>query len=179
VTLTDHLPTGLTWAEDPNVAECTVTTATSQTLSCTWAEIAPSTTKTVSISGTTVTGNCPSISNTATVAARNETVANQADNSASATISVTCPQFFENPTTTTTQPPPTTTTQPPQVLPEVITTTTTAPTTTTTLAVLGVQLARTGDDTGIWLRLAGLFLVAGGLLLLAGDKRVWPAIRRQ
>jgi hypothetical protein len=84
------------------------------------------------------------------------------------------------PTTTTTQPP-TTTTQPPQVLPEVITTTTTTlpPTTTTTIKVLGVQLARTGSNTGIWLQLAGALLVLGGVLMLASDRRVWPVIQRR
>jgi uncharacterized repeat protein (TIGR01451 family) len=183
VTLTDNLPAGLTWAEDPNVTECTVSTGTAQVLSCTWSELAPATTKTVSVSGTTVTGNCPSISNTAVVAARNETVANQADNSASATINVTCPSPPPPPppTTTTTEAPTTTTTQPPEVLPEVITPTTTTlpPTTTTTIKVLGVQLARTGTDAGIWLQLAGALLMLGGVLVLASDRRVWPVIQRR
>jgi uncharacterized repeat protein (TIGR01451 family) len=187
VTLTDNLPAGLTWAEDPNVSECTVSSGSAQVLSCSWSEVAASTTKTVSVSGTTVTGNCPSISNTATVTARNEKVADQADNSASASIQVTCPSPPPPPpppppTTTTTLPPPTTTTQPPQVLPEVITTTTTTtlpPTTTTTIKVLGVQLARTGSDTGLWMQLAGALLVLGGVLLLASDRRVWPMIHRR
>jgi uncharacterized repeat protein (TIGR01451 family) len=186
VTLTDNLPAGLTWAEDPSVTECTVTSGSAQVLSCTWSEIAPSTTKTVSVSGTTVVGNCPSISNTATVAARNETTSNQTDNSASATINVTCPTPPPPPpppppTTTTTEAPTTTTTQPPQVLPEVITTTTLPPTTTTTsttIKVLGVQLARTGNDTGVWVRLAGIFLFMGGLLLVGSDRRLWTLRRR-
>jgi LPXTG-motif cell wall-anchored protein len=64
------------------------------------------------------------------------------------------------------------------VLPEVVeTTTTTAP--TTTLTVLGAQLARTGDDAAIWLRLAGIFLIAGGVLMLAADRRVWPLVNRE
>jgi LPXTG-motif cell wall-anchored protein len=53
------------------------------------------------------------------------------------------------------------------------------PTTTTTIKVLGVQLARTGSDTGIWMQLAGALLVLGGVLLLASDRRVWPLIQRR
>jgi hypothetical protein len=68
------------------------------------------------------------------------------------------------PTTTTTTLAPTTTA--PEVAPVLI-----APAPPTTVAVLGVQLARTGDPSWVLVALAGLLLSTGGALVLATGKR--------
>jgi len=78
------------------------------------------------------------------------------------------PIITDDTTTTTTT---TTTTVPDEVLGEEVTTTTAAPAeeTTTTEAVAGIQLPRTGVETGTLLVLAGIALVLGGLLVSASD----------
>ena len=85
---------------------------------------------------------------------------------------VGCPDCTFVIVTPTTAAPTTTTTAPPVVLPAVVetTTTTAAPTTTTIVQVLGVQLARTGTETGKWLQLAGLLLVLGGVAMSRGTR---------
>jgi LPXTG-motif cell wall-anchored protein len=73
-------------------------------------------------------------------------------------------------TTTTTSPP---TTEPPTTAPP-----TTAAATTGSVAVLGVQLARTGSDARVLLALAGLLMVAGGTALVVGRREEVTRARR-
>lgn len=87
VTLSDTLPAGLTWtlgnANDED--DCSIT---SGALSCSFGDMDPGATKTVVLNGVTDAGECPSISNTATVSATLDV--DHANNSSTASITVNC-----------------------------------------------------------------------------------------
>ena len=85
VTLTDPLPGGIPWIE--NSASCIITGAT---LICTFGDLAPGASASVVLTGQ-APGTCIQIPNTAVVSATNEPQSARGNNTASATISVTCP----------------------------------------------------------------------------------------
>jgi uncharacterized repeat protein (TIGR01451 family) len=89
VTLTDPLPEGLTWTpDDPSCA------IDGSTLTCHYDRLAPEATKVVTITAPTTTADCGSIVNKdARVASPNEPAGVTANNSASATITVNCPDL--------------------------------------------------------------------------------------
>jgi uncharacterized repeat protein (TIGR01451 family) len=89
VTLNDPLPPGVAWSIDPAVTGCSIS---SGTLSCTFATLDEGASKTIHVSGVTDAQDCGKLSNTATVAADNEG-SDQTDNSATATITVNCPNL--------------------------------------------------------------------------------------
>lgn len=87
VTLTDTLPAGITWTE--NSDDCTISAGV---LSCDFGDLAAgSSTDTVRVSGTTDSGDCGNIENTATVASTNELQADQDNNSSTDDVDVSCP----------------------------------------------------------------------------------------
>jgi uncharacterized repeat protein (TIGR01451 family) len=93
VTLSDVLPdSGLAWAENPDVSACTVTDAAGgDLLSCSMASLAAGASFSVTVEAATNPEICDyTLSNTATVAASNESARKTGNNSASASISVTC-----------------------------------------------------------------------------------------
>jgi uncharacterized repeat protein (TIGR01451 family) len=72
VVLTDVLPSGLTWTiGGANASQCSPASpvAGGTTLTCQLGDMTPGSTRTITLSATTTAANCPSISNTATVAA--------------------------------------------------------------------------------------------------------------
>ncbi|MFN8470910.1 MAG: DUF11 domain-containing protein [Anaerolineae bacterium] len=86
VTLSDTLPTG-TWSiGGADGGSCSITAGV---LNCSFGDLAPNATRTVTLSRATTAADCGTISNTATVSATNE--ANTANNSSTATITVLCP----------------------------------------------------------------------------------------
>ncbi|HET7702272.1 MAG TPA: hypothetical protein VFK35_02655, partial [Candidatus Limnocylindrales bacterium] len=86
VSLTDTLPAGVAWSEDS--ASCSITAGV---LSCNFGDLAAGASASVTVSGTTDAADCAGLNNTALVAATNEPVADQSDNSDSASIVVNCP----------------------------------------------------------------------------------------
>ena len=87
VTLTDNLPTGLTWSENPDNPNCSIDTApTPDVLSCNFGDLASGASRTVHIEATTAQANCVTIQNTAVVSATNDT-----SEQASDTVTVDCP----------------------------------------------------------------------------------------
>jgi uncharacterized repeat protein (TIGR01451 family) len=100
VTLTDTLPSGLTWSlGGANAAACSIS---SGTLTCNFGSLAPSDSRTVTLSAVTSASNCGTINNTAVVSATNDS--NSANNSSSASITVNCkPSAQITPTNTTCQ----------------------------------------------------------------------------
>jgi uncharacterized repeat protein (TIGR01451 family) len=92
VTLSDPLPagSGVTWSIDPAYSgpgTCQITTSgTTQTLGCSFGNMAPGTTATVSVSSPTTGSSCGTYPNTATASAANDGTVQ-----ASASITVTCP----------------------------------------------------------------------------------------
>jgi len=90
VTLHDPLPGGVNWAINPPVAGCAIV---SNTLDCSFASLASGASVTIHVSGLTDNGDCAGLDNTAVVAASNEPVADQSDNSDSASIDVNCPDI--------------------------------------------------------------------------------------
>jgi uncharacterized repeat protein (TIGR01451 family) len=94
VTLSDVLPdSGLAWAENPDVGACTVTdSAGGDVLSCSVATLAAGASFSVTVEAATNPESCDyGLNNTATVAADNESARKTGNNTASASISVTCP----------------------------------------------------------------------------------------
>jgi uncharacterized repeat protein (TIGR01451 family) len=94
VTLSDVLPdSGLAWAENPDVGACSVTdSASGDVLSCSVATLAAGASFSVTVEAATNAEACDyALSNTATVAASNESARKTGNNTASASISVTCP----------------------------------------------------------------------------------------
>jgi hypothetical protein len=89
VLLTDTLPGGLTWQENPDKTECTIMGGS--TLSCTLDTLADGASFSVTVTATTTTANCGALPNTASVSADNEDQARLGNNQASATITVECP----------------------------------------------------------------------------------------
>jgi uncharacterized repeat protein (TIGR01451 family) len=87
VTLADTLPAGTWTLGGANAASCTLA---SSSLSCTFGTMASGTSKTITLSRASTTGDCSMpIANTATVNATGDS--NAANNTSSATITVTCP----------------------------------------------------------------------------------------
>ena len=84
VVITDSLPAGVTWTD--NSASCTVT---SSTLSCGPMTIAAHTTFSVTVTGVTDAGDCPSLSNTASYTSTNGGSGSTASNPT--VITVNCP----------------------------------------------------------------------------------------
>ena len=89
VTLSDTLPSGVVWSEDS--AACSITAGV---LSCNFGDLANSATRTVHVTGATDAADCGVLTNTAVVAASNESVENVGDNSSTATITVNCPDLL-------------------------------------------------------------------------------------
>lgn len=85
VTLNDPLPSGISWTEDS--PSCSIT---SNTLTCSFGDLAPGATRTVNLSGVTDAEDCRVLTNTATVGASNESTADQADNTGTGTVEVLC-----------------------------------------------------------------------------------------
>ncbi len=69
VVITDTLPSGVTWTESPDNANCTITGGV--TLSCGPLTIPAMSSFSVTVQGTTDAGECPSISNTASFTSTN------------------------------------------------------------------------------------------------------------
>jgi uncharacterized repeat protein (TIGR01451 family) len=88
VTLSDTLPSGVVWSEDS--AACSITAGV---LTCNFGDLADGATRTVHVTGATDAADCGTLSNTAVVAASNESVENVGDNSSTATITVNCPDI--------------------------------------------------------------------------------------
>ena len=88
VTVSDNLPAGLTWTENPDNAQCSIT---GNVLSCNFGSMAASTSKSVTITATAVAGVCGTVSNTATISASNEASGQTGNNSATANVTVACP----------------------------------------------------------------------------------------
>ncbi|WP_436793410.1 DUF7507 domain-containing protein [Actinospongicola halichondriae] len=87
VTLTDTLPAGIVWSE--NSADCSIAAGE---LSCDFGDLAAgASTTTVRVSGTTDTGECGNVENTATVASTNELDAATQNNSSTDDVDVSCP----------------------------------------------------------------------------------------
>ncbi len=89
VTLTDTLPNGIVWSEDS--AACSISGGV---LTCAFGDLADGATRTVHVTGATDAADCGTLSNTAVVAASNESVQNVGDNSSTATITVNCPDLL-------------------------------------------------------------------------------------
>jgi len=89
VTLTDTLPSGVVWSEDS--AACSITAGL---LSCNFGDLTDGATRTVHVTGVTDAADCGVLTNTAVVAASNESVENVGDNSSTATITVNCPDLL-------------------------------------------------------------------------------------
>ncbi len=85
-TLTDTLPAGITWSEDS--ADCSISAGT---MTCSFGDIAQGGSRTIHVSGPTTKDNCAVLSNTATVAATNES--NTSNNTSTATIGVNCAEI--------------------------------------------------------------------------------------
>ena len=100
VTLTDTLPTGLTWTVGgADIGDCSVsgtalvdgaTVNGGDTIECNFGPLGPNETRSITVSATPDAGSCAaSISNTATVAADGDT--DTSNNSATAVFTVRCP----------------------------------------------------------------------------------------
>jgi len=90
VTLHDQLPNGVAWHESPDNPDCTISTGV---LDCAFGDLAEGASASVHIVGATDQADCGTLTNTATVAADNEDAAFGSDNSATATITVQCPDL--------------------------------------------------------------------------------------
>jgi uncharacterized repeat protein (TIGR01451 family) len=88
VNLTDTLPTGVAWSEDPDVTACSIAAGV---LSCDFGDLAEGASASVHISGTTDAADCGTLTNTAIVSASNEAADGPDNNSATATVTVDCP----------------------------------------------------------------------------------------
>ena len=87
VTLSDTLPAGLSWTENPETS-CTVS---SGSLNCSIGTLTPGASFLVTVQAPTTTAQCESLPNTATVSGTNEALDLPANNSASDTVIVECP----------------------------------------------------------------------------------------
>ncbi|MGH3861330.1 DUF7507 domain-containing protein [Actinokineospora sp.] len=96
VTLSDPLPAGVAWVENPDVAQCSITAGV---LSRDWGTLAPNASVSVTVEGVTDAADCGVLTNTARVSAANET--DTSDNSATATVTVNCPDLVITKTTDT------------------------------------------------------------------------------
>jgi len=89
VTISDALPAGLTWTENPDKAECVISGGNS--LSCTNITLAPGASFSVTVQGTTDAGDCPSILNRATFTSANDGSGASHPEGQGVQISVLCP----------------------------------------------------------------------------------------
>jgi uncharacterized repeat protein (TIGR01451 family)/fimbrial isopeptide formation D2 family protein len=89
VTISDALPAGLTWEEDPDKTECVISGGNS--LSCTNITLAPGASFSVTVKGTTDAGDCPSILNRATFTSANDGSGASHPEGQGVQISVLCP----------------------------------------------------------------------------------------
>lgn len=89
VTINDTLPTGLTWVEDPDRAECQI--AGGNGLSCSGITIAPAGSFSVTVKGVTDAGDCPSILNRATFGSGNDGSGASHPEGQGAQVTVLCP----------------------------------------------------------------------------------------
>jgi uncharacterized repeat protein (TIGR01451 family) len=96
VTLTDTLPSKVTWTEGSDA--CSITGGV---LSCDFGTILPGTSRTVVVSGETTAAACGTLPNIATASASNEPGNVLANNSDDATILVDCPQIVITKSTVT------------------------------------------------------------------------------
>jgi uncharacterized repeat protein (TIGR01451 family) len=85
VTLFDQLPPGIDWSEDS--ASCSISGGI---LNCNFGDLASGATRTVHVSGASSVDDCGVLTNTANVSADNESTADAADNSSTATATVLC-----------------------------------------------------------------------------------------
>ena len=94
VTLTDTLPTnsGLNWSIDggTGAADCSIAAGV---LTCNFGTLASGATRTVHITSPTTAATCGVVNNTGTVSATNEIPGATANNSASASVTVSCPDI--------------------------------------------------------------------------------------
>lgn len=99
-TLSDTLPSGLTWTlGGPDAASCALA---SGAVTCNFGSVSYPGSRTITVSATTTTSNCGTINNTATVNASNDS--NSANNSSTASITVNCAKTAQfAPTNTTCQ----------------------------------------------------------------------------
>ena len=182
VKISDDLPagTGVTWSIDPASPDANKCAIAAGKLTCDFGDLVAGASRSVHVTSPTTTASCKRYDNTAKLTSTNGSAPD-----ASASTQVVCPSGGGEvviPTTTTLPPPvvlptsivaPTTTTTTPP-------TTTTEPPTTTTVPtkVLGVELAKTGADLVRLIRLAGLTMVLGGILVFVGSRRPQPKRRR-
>ena len=99
VTVTDDLPTGLTWQLGTHDSACSLSgNPGSQVLSCTWAQLDPTALTTVAhVYAVTTPANCGVITNTAQISTANGT----GNGSSTATVTVECPALSLTKTTDT------------------------------------------------------------------------------
>ncbi|MGH3861329.1 SpaA isopeptide-forming pilin-related protein [Actinokineospora sp.] len=88
VTLNDPLPAGQAWSVDPAVTGCVIA---ANTLTCAFGDLAQGGSRVVVVTAPTGPADCGTIDNTVTVGASNEPVPAQGNNSASASITIQCP----------------------------------------------------------------------------------------
>lgn len=97
VLLSDDLPDGIDWAVGGvDAASCDITPdvgTTGQVLTCDFGTLAPSATRTVTVSGATDAPDCGLLPNTATVSSTNEAVGADDNNSDDGDITVLCPNI--------------------------------------------------------------------------------------
>jgi len=85
-TLSDTLPSGITWSEDSN--DCTIS---GTSLSCSFSDIAAGGTRTIHVTGPTTKDNCKVLANSVSVAATNE--AKTDNNGSNADVGVNCAEI--------------------------------------------------------------------------------------
>jgi uncharacterized repeat protein (TIGR01451 family) len=101
-TVSDQLPAGITWAINPAVTGCSIS---SGVLNCSLGDLAAGASVTIHISGVPSSVNCGTLTNTATISAANEPANATGNNSSTAVITVQCPVNVSGsyPTATTCQ----------------------------------------------------------------------------
>jgi uncharacterized repeat protein (TIGR01451 family) len=90
VTFTDALPAGLTWTESPDSANFSIS---GNNLVFAPTTIAAGGSSTVHVVATTSSANCGPVSNTASASATNEKASDNTNNSATASVTVQCPDI--------------------------------------------------------------------------------------
>ncbi|MFL5790698.1 MAG: hypothetical protein ACJ76A_04275, partial [Actinomycetota bacterium] len=90
VTVHDPLPGGVAWQESPDNPDCTIA---SGVLNCSFGDLVEGASASVHIVGPTDQADCGTLTNTATVSAGNEDPNFGSDDSATATITVECPDL--------------------------------------------------------------------------------------
>src|SRR6185503_15290785 len=90
VTFTDALPAGLTWTESPDSANFSIS---GNNLVFAPTTIAAGGNSTVHVVATTSSANCGPVSNTASASATNEKASDNTNNSATASVTVQCPDI--------------------------------------------------------------------------------------